>query len=62
MKKLPLAAEQAIYILKIGQSYYGTCYICKSQLDCFNFTTDWLGGSVDFNKLNIICLTCKKMI
>jgi hypothetical protein len=62
MKKLPLAAQQAIYILKIGQSYHGTCHICKTQIDCFNFATDWLGGSVDFDKINIICSPCKKLI
>jgi hypothetical protein len=61
MKKLPLAAEQAIYILKIGRAYHGKCYICKKQIDCFNFSTDWLSGSVvDFDKINIICLSCKK--
>ena len=61
MKKLPLAAEQAIYILKIGQSYYGNCHKCNKQIDCFNFTTDF-SGNIDFNKINIICLLCKKKI
>jgi hypothetical protein len=62
MKKLPLAVEQSIYINQFTESYYGKCNICKKQIDCFNFTTDWLGGIVDFDKINIICLPCKKMI
>jgi hypothetical protein len=55
MQGLPLAVEQAIFITKFGESYFGTCYKCKKQLDCFNFSTDYEKGKVKFSKINIVC-------
>lgn len=61
MSSLPKAVEQAIYINKVGESYFAECYKCKKQIDAFNFTTDWKKGKpINFDDINIICKKCKK--
>jgi 5-methylcytosine-specific restriction endonuclease McrA len=66
-KNIPKAIREQCWILYMGKTFEGKCYIpwCKNDINVFNFTVghnipESKGGTLDIHNLRPICMRCNQ--